>query len=414
MKIEKKKLQLYLGLLLICCLVVLLIFSTKVNWSAKKIFEKANLSHLTITEVETTSKGNYKSQIYYNDDVLKGVPYAGAIEVFRSPKEAMARKLYLETYNKALEAKISIEDFGPNYISKIPMTNEICVINNQVLFRFNGTYTDYQRKQLLKAFNKVLKQEWQIQTSFPSDDPTIEKKANEDAEAFHKNIVGTLQNEIKQIQSNLKVDDIDSLLKTIDAIKPYLTIPIVYDQAIAVSDKAAKELQKYTDEVETLLTQAADTYDLEILNQAEKKIETLTHTYFDDYKTQWNERIKQITWDIKNYQKQQYKDSCESYEYDDIMADPTAYEGTKAFFRGNVVETMGDTLRVNITPVYSFITDTILYWEDSILVKVLDKEAPTLTKGQQISMWGELSGITTMENLFGSQKALSFDAIYVE
>lgn len=120
-------------------------------------------------------------------------------------------------------------------------------------------------------------------------------------------------------------------------------------------------------------------------------------------------------------EKEEFINSCESYRYDDIARNPNNYNGTKAVFKGKVIQVLEDgksiTLRVNVTATRNqFATDGYL-WSDTLYVTYYrsDENESRILEDDVITMYGTLTGLKTYTTILGSSVSIpSFSAEYIE
>jgi hypothetical protein len=97
----------------------------------------------------------------------------------------------------------------------------------------------------------------------------------------------------------------------------------------------------------------------------------------------------------------QYKQSCEQYQYKDIARNPREYDGKKAFFNGKVIQVLESgnqvDLRVNVTKgEYGFYDDTIY-----VEYQRKDVNEPRILEDDIIAIWGNLDGLETYTAVLG-------------
>lgn len=115
--------------------------------------------------------------------------------------------------------------------------------------------------------------------------------------------------------------------------------------------------------------------------------------------------------------KNEYKASCQLYDYKTIARQPEQYKGQKARFRGEVIQVSEGIvnskkieLRVNVTEgEYGF-------WEDTVYVTYTYKDGELkILEDDIINMYGTIEGTTTYVSVLGAKITLpSFKAEYIE
>ena len=120
-------------------------------------------------------------------------------------------------------------------------------------------------------------------------------------------------------------------------------------------------------------------------------------------------------------EKEEFINSCASYNYDDIARNPNNYNGTKAVFKGKVIQVLEDwnfiTLRVNVTATPNQFSADGYLWNDTLYVTYYryNENESRILEDDVITMYGTLTGLETYETILGSSVTIpSFSAKYVE
>ncbi len=106
---------------------------------------------------------------------------------------------------------------------------------------------------------------------------------------------------------------------------------------------------------------------------------------------------------------EQYKDSCiEGYNYRELARNPAPYIGTRAHFRGKVVQVIEgaylNAFRVNVT-------EETYTWTDTIYVTYIPKkDEPRILEDDIINIYGEMEELKTYKTVMGS--TLTIPQIY--
>lgn len=413
---------------------LLLSMVSQKNWNAQKIVNEmiSQSSGLTFIEVsketQVTLPDNMKSTASFNDQLIKIDDtlhlFAGCVEVFDNHQQALLRKTYLESLYKKMQDEINVSDFGKQMTSQFAKGKEYLCINGNVLLRLDSQYSSYQSEQLIKVFNRVLEEDKQTERNLLETSQIEqlqqenEKRAEKEAAAYKETLLAKLDQELTDLEKQVETADIDGLLKLSETAKPYREIPIVSERADLLVTMADDKLQSYFTEIEDDLAYAYETLEQEDLDAVREKVQGLEHSIFDDKKVVWNDEMDDIQRAINERIIREYKEQCAYYEYDDVINNIDSYVDSHAYFRGKIIEISktdtGTALRVNITPVYSYFTDTILYWEDSIYVELDPDAGEVVQKNDLIEMWGVIEGTTTHSTLFGGdQQVMEFYCRYV-
>lgn len=409
------------------------------NWNAEKIVrsmiaDNHDLSLATLTEEAKTEEPSeavavpYQSVAYFNDVLIKNsetVPYAGAVEVYENKQQALVQKAYYEVYNAELKTVFSVGDFGQKIADEYASKQAYVYVNGNVLLYLHHGYSSYQAEQMKKLFNQVVSRYEQSEKNLP-DEAWVEAtqqanqtKAKEEAKLLKERVIAELQEKINALATQLQEADVVKMLEIRESVMPYTEIPVVKQLADDVVNQIDDTIDNMAQEITDVLDEAEANLDSEAISLAQEMIKALEHPIFDEYKKEWDQRITQIQWAIREQEIRNYKAQCESYPYDDIVSDPDAYIGYYAYFYGQVVEVMssstGFAYRVNVTPVYSYFSDRILYWEDSIIIELDEEIETTIDEDDIIEMWGTLQGATSRTTALGGDSVVpQFYCRYLE
>ncbi len=114
-----------------------------------------------------------------------------------------------------------------------------------------------------------------------------------------------------------------------------------------------------------------------------------------------------------------YKDSCQTYTYNELARNPSAMKGKPVKVTGKVIQSMKSTygnsvtLRVNITKTGSYYT----YYTDTVYVTYTypDSSAERILEDDIITIYGDSTGETSYQStLSGTVTIPSIDAKYIE
>ncbi len=126
------------------------------------------------------------------------------------------------------------------------------------------------------------------------------------------------------------------------------------------------------------------------------------------------EQLETESYELSDEEKEAaFKEECESYTYEQVARDPDEYEGKKAKFTGEVIQSMEDgdtyTLRVSITK-------TDWGYDDPILVLYTSKQGESrILEDDIVDMYGTLEGTYTYETVMGANVTVPlFYASYIE
>lgn len=116
---------------------------------------------------------------------------------------------------------------------------------------------------------------------------------------------------------------------------------------------------------------------------------------------------------------QAYKDSCKSYNYEEISRNPSKYEGEKAYFRGEIIQVMEQKILTSTAYVLRVnVTRGSYTWKDTIYVTYYqssDSDQGRLLEDDIITMYGTLEGTKTYETVLGASVTIpQFSAEYID
>jgi hypothetical protein len=113
--------------------------------------------------------------------------------------------------------------------------------------------------------------------------------------------------------------------------------------------------------------------------------------------------------DASKMSEEDYKAACKSVSYDEIARDDDALKGEKLTFKGEVIQAMNGTYRMNVTETTYGYTDTILFTADdsSLSGKVIEDDI--------VIIWGVSKGNYTYEALLGNKVTVPrIQVVYLE
>ena len=171
-----------------------------------------------------------------------------------------------------------------------------------------------------------------------------------------------------------------------------------YNEVMVKKQETVNSINNQINEVKRTLNQ--DQY-----KEVKNKIYELKDSYYDIYKTDWNNQLSQIEVDV-------YKKSCGIYGYKDILRNPEDYKGKQAYFFGQIVQKVDSTqYRVGID-CHKYYTMDDYYCDNTIYVTYSGDT--NLIEDDMVEMWGTLDGIYTYTTVLGSSLTIpKFDAKYI-
>lgn len=135
--------------------------------------------------------------------------------------------------------------------------------------------------------------------------------------------------------------------------------------------------------------------------------------YFD---TNYKE-VKTDLSKLKSQQISDFKKSCKSLKYKDVLRNPDNYKGSNAYWFGEIVQVVSKTsyasvFRVDVTcEKYTYSKD--YYCTDTVYVTYFGDQS--FIEDDMVKMWGTMDGTETYTTVLGASVTIpKFDAIYME
>ena len=94
----------------------------------------------------------------------------------------------------------------------------------------------------------------------------------------------------------------------------------------------------------------------------------------------------------------QYKQSCQSISYDELLRNPDSYKGKDIKLRGKVLQSVDGTLLIYVTQ------GNYGIWDD--ITMVTWKGEPNVIEDDIITVWGTYTGTTTYTTALGADKTV--------
>jgi hypothetical protein len=135
------------------------------------------------------------------------------------------------------------------------------------------------------------------------------------------------------------------------------------------------------------------------LNEGENNFKIIAQK--DNEKTE--ERNLKITRSLTAEEiRKKFKAAAKAIPYKELFRNIGNYEGAKVVYTGKVVQVIGDgnfgsTLKVDIT------RGSYGFWDDEILLNILDAEASKILGDDVIKFWGVVEGERTYQTVLGAQ-----------
>lgn len=447
-KIETRKLVIIIvaiASILIISVIGIFILSHR-NWDAAKLMRKlksemsSSITNYTIYTKDTDvnhllgDSNEYTSKVSWNDKRIvlnENEDYAGTIEVFRNSKDAQMRKWYYEEVKKQCKNYFKEEIYG-RLAEEICADEQYSYLNGNVYVRFSSSFTkgqieDYEEKlesifSNYKQTNKKVSSEKQLEN--------IKKQKQSKIKEEYGTKVSTFNEKLDLLAKELE-NDMEELLNSVDE-KKYTEVKADYEELKnlayykekvpsweakikEIENKIIEKKEGYASTITTKLTEISSSLDAEALKQLEEEINGIKDTYYDNHKINWNQTITSIKTNIEAKKESDYKNSCQTYNYQEISRYPEQYSQKRARFFGKVVQVIPSSyskiLRVNVScEKYKYISgyscsDTVYvtYYGDT---RVLEND--------MINMWGVLTGTKTYTTVIGNALTIpAFTAEYI-
>lgn len=342
--------------------------------------------------------------------------------IYILPNEDYAK--LLESYFKGIikgQEEI-IKEYNANLVSPIEEPT-IYQKKNCIIF-MNGEldekYINIYINQVEETINKCifLKEEKLSDDRYHELSDIIEEKIDVLMKSYTDNIeslfdewIKIIEEYIVEAESNSDISKVKEIRELIDEYNieeiEYFNEKIVdwntrlNNIEIAADNKAKQEKESKANDITTRLNSVSESLNNEELTTIEKEISKLTDSYYETYKTDWNNKIEEIKNKIATKEVDDYKTTCQTYTYDQISRNPETYKGQKVHFTGEVIQVLEYStsveLRVNITKdKYGYYDDTVY-----IIYNNLDMNNRIL-EGDIIDIYGELDGLESYVSTLGA------------
>ena len=342
--------------------------------------------------------------------------------IYILPNEDYAKLLknyFEETLNRQEDLIKGYNVRGVDYSGKpIIYQNKNCIlyISGELEEKYINVYINQVEETIDKCI--FLKEEKLSDDRYNELSDIIEEKIDVWMESYIDNIenlfdewIEIIENDIVEVESNLDISKVKEIRELIDEYNieeiEYFNEKIVDWNArlnnieIAADNKAKQEKESKANDITTRLNSLSESLNNEELTTIEKEISKLTDSYYDVYKTDWNNKIQEIKNKIATKEVDDYKTACQTYTYDQISRNPETYKGQKVHFTGKVIQVLEYStsveLRVNITKdKYGYYDDTvyIIYNNLDINNRILEEDI--------IDIYGELDGLESYVSTMGA------------
>lgn len=404
---------------------------------AKKIDQRLKFQQIKISELDKKNDPEKllgeKNEYYQKVNLMnKEGEIVGIIEVFHNSEDAKIRKWYIEKINKSCKEKIKKEVYGEYYLNKT-CGEKTSYIKDNIYIRLDpslkGKITNYKylwedifkevptknKKIPSKERIDTIKKEKQkkIDSEINKIEKDLIKQLNQSADEFDQLISKTLE--------SLNENDFQTLKTKLEIAKDvnYYSSKIGNweNQINNINNKILEPKKNRAEDISQRLNNLLSSLDSDELSKIKEEIEKLGDPFFDDYETTWNDTIATIESKIAEKKEQDYKSSCNSYSYNEILRHPDEYVYKRAHFFGKVIQIVSKSaghtvMRVAVSCEKNRYSSGGYLCSDAIYVSYLGSES--LIEDDLIDMWGYLAGTQSYTTVLGSELTIpSFNSEYI-
>ncbi len=151
-----------------------------------------------------------------------------------------------------------------------------------------------------------------------------------------------------------------------------------------------------------------------------ENIDTLTNEDIETNTKYFDNNFKEINTNLKQLEANQvsdYKKTCKSYKYKDVLRNPENYQDQNAYWFGRIVQVVGKTsyyseFRIDVTcQKYTYIQGYSC--SDTIYVTYFGNQS--FIEDDMVKMWGTMDGTETYTTVLGASVTIpKFNAVYME
>ncbi len=391
--------------------------NAKTNWTAMQIAEELS-SKIDVSIVEDTSKKQlYSSRVKLYDYNVEDNDndWSIAIEVFENNQKAKIRYDYLNWEKNTGRNLISKEEYGEFY-EEIFELNSDNFLDGNVILLLNSKYSSDSKEELHNAFIEVEKSYTQKEENISSDENYVENELQK-----------LIQNKTEEINSykDKIVEQLNDIIKTIDnasepetrmiekELEKYASVSIIkeeYNNANSLLETRKNHFKQIkidkANDITSKLSEIEKSLDKTELANIKETINNLKDSFYDSYKTEWQNTITKIEDKIKEKEISDYKNSCKNLNYKNVLRTPDDYKYTKAYWFGKVVQVVGSGFyRISVDcKKYQYISG----YSCSNTLYVYYSGDENLIEDDMVKMWGYMNGNKTYTTIWDSTVTIPY------
>lgn len=391
--------------------------NAKTNWTAMQIAEELS-SKIDVNITEDTAKDQlYLSRVkLYDYNVeTKDNEWSIAIEVFENNQKAKIRYDYLNWEKNTGRNLISKEEYGEFY-EEIFELNSDNYLDGNVILLLNSKYSSDSKEELHNAFIEVEKSYTQKEINISSDENYVENELQK-----------LIQNKTEEINSykDKIIEQLNEIIKTIDnasetetrmiekELEKYASASIIkeeYNNANSLLETRKNHFKQIkidkANDITSKLSEIEKSLDKTELDNIKETINNLKDSFYDSYKTEWQNTITKIEDKMKEKEISDYKNSCKNLNYKNVLRNPDDYKYTKAYWFGKVVQVVGSGFyRISVDcKKYQYISG----YSCSNTLYVYYSGAKNLIEDDMVKMWGYMNGNKTYTTIWDSTVTIPY------
>lgn len=278
------------------------------------------------------------------------------IQVYQNLQDVEIQKYFYNTENELVDKYLSEDEFGNLGIDSVININNVNFYENAVLI-FNDSFSDDKKASIVSSFKESVNKNKlkQMKDELSTEDleklkDSLKKSCEKEIIVKREKLIETKMSELDNyliVLDTIEENDLEKIEQEIllfenrNAFKEKynevkLKLEEVKNKFIIIKEEKVAEINSKIDEIENTLNE-------EELKNLKSSIENLTDEYFNLYKNDWQEKITNIYNKITEKNITNFKNSCISLSYKNVLRNPNDYYGTNVYWFGQILQIVSKT-----------------------------------------------------------------------
>ncbi len=363
---------------------------------------------LLLPSSQTDAESNQDIQNFENSDIV-------IIEEYYSKVEAEAKLKYIQDYYKLIH-----DDTDNTFLKNSEEISNLLIQENDLVFSIEN-YIFRIKSNYSERFEEIKSLINNVMQKYKSNDEEANKEevdtywatqltntSNSLKDLYNKKVEetkNTILDYLKELEGCEGTDCDDVLNKALD-YKEYTEFSDEINSVQNKYDEIINSKKEVVKEIDNLVSSAEGKLNKNDYDTAKSKIDSLSDSFYDSYKKEWNSRLESV-------QEKIYKNDCQQYSYSDVLRNSSDYIGKKAYWFGVIqqkVDSLNYRIGVNCSP--NRFADSGYVCDDTIYVTYFGDES--LIEDDVVEMWGTMMGTKTYTAIFGNTITIpAFTAMYL-